>query len=69
MKAEPKIYEYMMDIFEWEHDHYLKHMCFDMCEEWSHKYIYGHALVGVYGELYHIHMCIMIYIEHKADKT
>jgi hypothetical protein len=33
MKAEPQIYEYMMDIFEWEHDHCLKHICIDMCEE------------------------------------
>ena len=38
-KSEPQIYEYMMDIFEWEHDHCLKHICIDMCEEWSHMYI------------------------------
>ena len=39
-----------------------------MCKEWSHMYIYGHALVGVYGELSHTHMHIMIYIGHKANK-
>ena len=33
MKAKPQIYEYMMDIFEWEHDHCLKHICIDMYEE------------------------------------
>ena len=70
MKSKPQIYESMMDIFEWEHDHCLKHVCIDMCEERSRIYIRT-CIDCVYGELSHIHVCIMIYIEreHKADKT
>ena len=69
MKAEPQIYEYMVDIFEWEHDHCHKHICIDMCEEWSHMCIYIWICIDyVYRELSYIHMCIMIYIEHKANK-
>ena len=39
-----------------------------ICVENDLIYIYEHALVCVYRETSHIHVCIMIYMEHKADK-
>ena len=60
MKIGPQIYGHLMDIFEWEHDHFLRHVCIDMCEEWSHIYIDMHWFVYIENRL--IYICALWYI-------